>query len=246
MYLAPADVRVLAGRARGRRPVPDGDDVGGRRSRPAPRPRHAARLRADRAERPVGRSRRSAWPRVGRNLFLLARRDTCTLQNSRLAQLQADFAAAPDVRLVSISVDAEHDTPSVLRRYAAGFGADPERWLFLTGDPAGIARLAQESFRVSVLLASRSTPGGPAPVLGPLGSSPAASPAALCLAPWSSRQPAGGDLRPKRRSGCGTYETSAAPLASRSSTNNGADPRRRQEAVYSMVASGPSTRPSRV
>jgi protein SCO1/2 len=93
-------------------------------------------------------------------------RDTCTLQNLRLAELQADFAAAPDVRLVSISVDAEYDTPPVLRRYAAGFGADPERWLFLTGDPAGIARLAQESFRASVLLVPRSMPGGPAPVLG--------------------------------------------------------------------------------
>jgi cytochrome oxidase Cu insertion factor (SCO1/SenC/PrrC family) len=93
-------------------------------------------------------------------------RDTCPLQNARLAQLQADFAAAPDVRLVSISVDAEHDTPAVLRRYAAALRADPERWLFLTGDPAGIARLAQESFRVSVLRAPRSAPGGPAPVLG--------------------------------------------------------------------------------
>jgi YVTN family beta-propeller protein len=82
--------------------------------------------------------------------------DTCSLQNARLAQLQADLAAMPDVRLVSISVDAEHDTPPVLRRYADGFGADPERWLFLTGDPPGIVRLAQESFRVSLVVASRS------------------------------------------------------------------------------------------
>ncbi len=92
--------------------------------------------------------------------------DTCTLQNARLAQLQTDFAATPDIRLVSISVDGTHDTPPVLRRYAAGFGADPERWLFLTGDPRAVARLAQEAFRVSVLVAPRSTPGGPAPVLG--------------------------------------------------------------------------------
>jgi protein SCO1/2 len=92
--------------------------------------------------------------------------DTCTLQNARLAQLQAEFATVPDVRLVSITVDAAHDTPLVLRRYAADFGADPERWLFLTGDPAGIARLAQEAFRVSVLVAPRLTPGGAAPVLG--------------------------------------------------------------------------------
>jgi protein SCO1/2 len=67
--------------------------------------------------------------------------------------------AAPDVRLVSISVDPEHDTPAVLQQYARGLGADAQRWLFLTGDLPSIVRLAQESFRVSVIVAS---PGGAA------------------------------------------------------------------------------------
>jgi protein SCO1/2 len=38
-----------------------------------------------------------------------------------------------DVRLVSITVDPQNDTPEVLRRYAAGVGAKPG-WDFLTGD----------------------------------------------------------------------------------------------------------------
>jgi protein SCO1 len=38
-----------------------------------------------------------------------------------------------DVRLVSITVDPENDTPDVLRQYAAGVGAKPG-WEFLTGD----------------------------------------------------------------------------------------------------------------
>jgi len=38
-----------------------------------------------------------------------------------------------DVRLVSITVDPEIDTPDVLRQYAAGVGAKPG-WEFLTGD----------------------------------------------------------------------------------------------------------------
>jgi protein SCO1/2 len=38
-----------------------------------------------------------------------------------------------DVRLVSITVDPENDTPETLKRYAAGVGAKPG-WLFLTGE----------------------------------------------------------------------------------------------------------------
>jgi protein SCO1/2 len=32
-----------------------------------------------------------------------------------------------------VTVDPETDTPAVLAEYAARHGADPERWLFLTG-----------------------------------------------------------------------------------------------------------------
>jgi protein SCO1 len=38
-----------------------------------------------------------------------------------------------DLRLVSITVDPQNDTPEVLRQYAAGVGAKPV-WDFLTGD----------------------------------------------------------------------------------------------------------------
>ncbi len=46
------------------------------------------------------------------------------------------------VRLVSISVDPERDTPEVLSRYAERYKADPDRWLFLTGKKGDIRRLA--------------------------------------------------------------------------------------------------------
>ena len=40
--------------------------------------------------------------------------------------------------LYSISIDPEHDTPAVLRRYARTIGAKPG-WLFLTGEARDIA-----------------------------------------------------------------------------------------------------------
>lgn len=77
--------------------------------------------------------------------------DTCSLQSAHMARLQADLSGEADVRLVSISVDPEHDTPEVLSEYAASLGADPERWLFLTGPREAIYRLAIDGFRLGVV-----------------------------------------------------------------------------------------------
>ena len=75
--------------------------------------------------------------------------EICPLQSAEMARLQAAFADHPDLRLVSFSVDPERDTPAVLSAYADKFQADPERWLFATGEPEAVARLAQEGFRLS-------------------------------------------------------------------------------------------------
>jgi protein SCO1/2 len=56
----------------------------------------------------------------------------CPVMNSKLAKLQKTVPN-PDVKIVSISIDPEHDTPEMLRGYAEGYGADQSRWFFLTG-----------------------------------------------------------------------------------------------------------------
>ncbi|MGH7391242.1 MAG: SCO family protein, partial [Candidatus Rokuibacteriota bacterium] len=78
-------------------------------------------------------------------------KETCPTQSLRVARLQAEFAGAADLRLVSITVDPQHDTPGVLSRYAERYGADRERWLFLTGDKREIYCLARDGFRLSVV-----------------------------------------------------------------------------------------------
>lgn len=65
----------------------------------------------------------------------------CPVMTERLAEVQRALGAGnDDVRLVSVSVDPEFDRPEVLAKYAARFGADPARWLFLTGDPATVQK----------------------------------------------------------------------------------------------------------
>ena len=81
-------------------------------------------------------------------------KDTCPLQSAEMAGLQNDLADKADIKLVSISVDPERDTPQALSQYAERFKADPDRWLFLTGEKREIYRLAQEGFRLSAVPAS--------------------------------------------------------------------------------------------
>jgi protein SCO1/2 len=54
---------------------------------------------------------------------------------------------APGLRMVSISIDPEHDRPEVLKAYAARFGADPA-WRFYTGG-AGDIRALLTAFEAS-------------------------------------------------------------------------------------------------
>ena len=72
--------------------------------------------------------------------------DTCPIQSAQMRDLQAEFADLEKLRLVSITVDPERDSTAVLSKYASRFGADPERWLFLTGEKTAIHRLSQEGF----------------------------------------------------------------------------------------------------
>lgn len=87
--------------------------------------------------------------------------DECPLMTAELAQLQSDLTSIPDLRFVSISVDPERDTPAILSQYADRFNADPERWLFLTGDKRAIYRLAREGFRVGIVDPAEPSPPSP-------------------------------------------------------------------------------------
>jgi hypothetical protein len=73
--------------------------------------------------------------------------------STKMAALDRDLplaggaAGGPAARLVSISVDPEHDQPAVLAAYAERYRAS-DRWLFLTGDRDEIYRLAGEGMHL--------------------------------------------------------------------------------------------------
>jgi protein SCO1/2 len=59
-------------------------------------------------------------------------------------------ALPQDIRLVSFSVDPARDTPAVLNDYADRFGADRQRWSFVTGDRQSLYDLSIKGFKLGV------------------------------------------------------------------------------------------------
>ena len=83
------------------------------------------------------------------NFFFSRCVSICPLLTAAMGRLQQryDEAGVEGIRLVSISIDPEYDTPERLREYGEEHGVDPRRWTLLTGEPDEIRRLVFEGFR---------------------------------------------------------------------------------------------------
>lgn len=76
----------------------------------------------------------------------------CPMLTRKMADVQRKIGERgwDDVRLVSISVDPEYDTPERLAEYADRHGADGSSWRFLTGPRAEVWQLSVDGFKLPV------------------------------------------------------------------------------------------------
>ena len=74
----------------------------------------------------------------------------CPIMNKNMVLIQNEFINNPDFGIASISINPENDTPAVLKKYAADYGAISSNWHFLTGDKTTIYKIANEGFTVFV------------------------------------------------------------------------------------------------
>jgi len=75
----------------------------------------------------------------------------CLRMSKQMKELQTALPAASKAKLVSLTTDAEFDTPPVLQKYAERFEADTNRWMFLTGDKRAVANLAIDSLKLTAV-----------------------------------------------------------------------------------------------
>lgn len=73
----------------------------------------------------------------------------CPKVTAAMQNLQKRYQGS-DIRLVTLTVDPDNDTPEVLSKYADFWDAEADRWFFLTGDKIEIYNLIQKSFLMPV------------------------------------------------------------------------------------------------
>lgn len=71
---------------------------------------------------------------------------SCPATTHRMGQILDElkkhpWASTDEVRLVSITLDPERDTPEVLRNYLRLYDADERYWTFATGPPADVRKM---------------------------------------------------------------------------------------------------------
>ncbi len=72
----------------------------------------------------------------------------CPIMTKHMAALHRSYQLLDDVAMVSISVNPETDTPTVMAEYAKKQNAKTDRWYFLSGSRKEIQELAVKSFKI--------------------------------------------------------------------------------------------------
>jgi protein SCO1 len=81
--------------------------------------------------------------------FIFTRCDTvCPITSMKMRTIQERTGDATEIKLISISVDPEHDTVPVLADYATRWRADPSRWRFVRGDITAVRALVERGMQI--------------------------------------------------------------------------------------------------
>ncbi|MDH4129371.1 MAG: SCO family protein [Spirochaetota bacterium] len=75
----------------------------------------------------------------------------CRKINLQMSMLQKSYENINNVKLISISLDPERDTPEVLTNFANKYLAPKSRWYFLTGDKNTVYTLVLNGFKLGIM-----------------------------------------------------------------------------------------------
>jgi len=72
----------------------------------------------------------------------------CPVMTGNMNLIHKAFKNDDQVRIVSISVYPEYDTPEVLKEYASRYNANTDRWHFLTGPEEDVKNVIKNGFKM--------------------------------------------------------------------------------------------------
>ena len=74
--------------------------------------------------------------------------DICIEMNQNMKLLDEEFGDSNDFGIISITIDPNNDTPSILKKYSESLDVKSQNWHFLTGEKEYIYDLANIGFNI--------------------------------------------------------------------------------------------------
>lgn len=85
------------------------------------------------------------------DFFFATCQSICPQMSSQLLNVQKAFARDNDILILSHTVNPMHDTVEVLKGYAQSYGAEKNKWHFLTGNKKEIYAIAKDGYLINAL-----------------------------------------------------------------------------------------------
>lgn len=83
--------------------------------------------------------------------FFTTCKGICPKMNEHMSAVYKAFRGNKDVMILSHTVDPLKDTVAAMKEYSLRFDADPNQWLFLTGDKKELYDMARYSYLVTAV-----------------------------------------------------------------------------------------------
>lgn len=81
--------------------------------------------------------------------FFTTCKGICPRMNENMSEVYKAFRGNESVKILSHTVDPKKDTVEAMKAYSLRFEADPEQWMFLTGDKQDLYDVARYSYLIS-------------------------------------------------------------------------------------------------
>lgn len=83
--------------------------------------------------------------------FFTTCKGICPRMNENMSQVYKAFRGNESVKILSHTVDPKKDTVGAMKAYSLRFDADPDQWMFLTGDKQELYDVARYSYLISAV-----------------------------------------------------------------------------------------------
>lgn len=83
--------------------------------------------------------------------FFTTCKGICPKMNENMRKVYEAFRGNDDVMILSHTVDPKKDTVAAMKAYSLRYDADPQQWLFLTGDKKELYDMARYSYLVTAV-----------------------------------------------------------------------------------------------